>query len=192
MLWTAGRLLDELFASLAYSGPFEGSYEQLCFPRRREELARYQGSCREAESSVQTDPKTPASTTSRSIELIVNWIYKADSTLRLPYQDNLGALIHEPTFKQAVGEVVLNKARLMTEFGNRAVHDNRPIPEPASAAVVRELFHVCYWLAHTYTRGKKPPPGLAYNQRRCRTVNTSRITARGEAPGVGSVAGSAG
>jgi type I site-specific restriction endonuclease len=33
--------------------------------------------------------------------------------VRLPYQDNLGALIHEPTFKEAAGEAVFSKARLI-------------------------------------------------------------------------------
>ena len=34
------------------------------------------------------------------------------STIRaqLPYQDNLSALIHEPSFKQAAGEAVFSKA----------------------------------------------------------------------------------
>jgi len=116
-----------------------------------------------AEASIQTDPRTSCFYARRATELIVNWIYKADSTLRLPYQDNLGALLHEPTFKQAVGEAVFNKAVLITRIGNRAVHDNRAIPESASVAAVRELFHVCYWLAHTYARGPKPAPGLTYN-----------------------------
>ncbi len=116
-----------------------------------------------AEASIQTDPRTSCFYARRATELIVNWIYKADSTLRLPYQDNLGALLHEPTFKQAGGEAVFNKAVLITRIGNRAVHDNRTIPESASSAAVLELFHVCYWLAHTYARGAKPEPGLTYN-----------------------------
>ena len=116
-----------------------------------------------AEASITTDPRTSCFYTRRATELIVNWIYKADSTLHLPYQDNLGALLHEPTFKQAVGEAVFNKAVLITRIGNRAVHDNRAIPETVSVAVVHELFHVCYWLARTYARGAKPAPGLAYN-----------------------------
>ena len=126
-------------------------------------MARYLRGRDKAEASVQSDPRTSCFYARRAAELIVNWIYKADSTLRLPYQDNLGALLHEPTFKQAVGEAVYNKAVLITRIGNRAVHDNRAIPESASVAAVRELFHVCYWLAHTYARGAKPAPGLTYN-----------------------------
>jgi len=126
-----------------------------------------------AEASIKDDPRTSCFYARRATELVVNWIYKADSALHLPYQDNLGALLHEPTFKQAVGEAVFNKADLISRIGNRAVHDNRAIPESASAAAVRELFHVCYWLAHTYARGSKPSPDLAYDPKaaaRCTTA----------------------
>ena len=116
-----------------------------------------------AEASVRADPRTACFYARRATELIVNWLYMADSSLHLPYQDSLGALLHEPTFKQAVGEAVFNKAVLISRIGNRAVHDNRAVPESASSAAVRELFHVCYWLAHTYARGEKPAPGLTYN-----------------------------
>jgi type I restriction enzyme R subunit len=42
--------------------------------------------------------------------------------LRLPCQDNLSALIHEPSFKQAASEAVFSKARVINTLGNRAVH----------------------------------------------------------------------
>ena len=32
------------------------------------------------------------------------WLYRHDASLKLPYPDNLNELIHEPTFKAAVGE----------------------------------------------------------------------------------------
>jgi hypothetical protein len=36
--------------------------------------------------------------------------FKFDRSLRLPYQDNLSALIHEPTFKAAAGPVFHRRA----------------------------------------------------------------------------------
>ena len=38
------------------------------------------------------------------------------------------------------------------DLGNNAVHSHRAVPTTASTAAVRELFHVCYWLARTYAR----------------------------------------
>ena len=40
-------------------------------------------------------------------------------TLKLPYQDNLSALIHEPTFKALAGEAVFSKARVITRSATR-------------------------------------------------------------------------
>ncbi len=117
----------------------------------------------QAETSARSDARTACFHARRALELLVHWVYKADSNLRLPYQDNLSALIHEPTFKQAAGAAVFNKARVIVTLGNRAVHSPRPI-DPADALVaVKELFHVCYWLAHTYARSAKPASGLTFN-----------------------------
>ena len=37
------------------------------------------------------------------------------------------------------------------------------LPAAAADASIRELFHVCYWLAHTYARGAKPSPRIAFD-----------------------------
>ena len=116
-----------------------------------------------AEENAHGDPRTSAFHARRALELTVRWAYKADATLHLPYQDNISALLHEPTFKQTAGEAVFNKARLIVSIGNRAAHDARAIPEQAAAVAVEELFHVCYWLAHTYARGTQPDPQLTFD-----------------------------
>ena len=80
--------------------------------------------------------------------------------LKLPYQDNLSALIHEPTFKQAVGEAVFSKARVINTLGNRAVHGHRAIPPEDALVAVREL-HTRLGQARIAAAqaGLKPPPG---------------------------------
>jgi hypothetical protein len=42
----------------------------------------------------------------------LGWAFTYDSALHRPYQDNLSALIHEPTFKNAAGEAIFEKLRL--------------------------------------------------------------------------------
>ena len=78
-----------------------------------------------AEAAVHTDPRTACFYARRTLELAVRWTYKHDVDLRLPYQDNLSALIHEPNFRQAAGEAVFSKARVIKTLGNRAVHSHR-------------------------------------------------------------------
>ena len=116
-----------------------------------------------AELLVHADPRTACFYARRALELAVAWAYKHDSLLRLPYQDNLGALIHEPTFKAVAGEAVFSKARVINTLGNQAVHSHRPIQESDALSALRELFHVGYWLARSYARGAKPTPGLAFD-----------------------------
>ncbi|MFZ5491926.1 MAG: DEAD/DEAH box helicase family protein [Pseudomonadota bacterium] len=115
-----------------------------------------------AEAAVHADPRTACFYARRALELVVTWAYKHDAALRLPYQDNLSALIHEPSFKQAAGEAVFGKARVINTLGNRAVHGQRGIPFDDALAAVRELFHVAYWLARTYGRTGRPAPDLAF------------------------------
>lgn len=116
-----------------------------------------------AEALAYPDARTACFYARRGLELLVHWLYKHDAALKLPYQDNLSALIHEPTFKTTVGVAVFNKAVLINRLGNQAVHGNRPVQQFDAMTAVRELFHVTYWLAHTYARGVKPPPGLAFD-----------------------------
>jgi type I restriction enzyme R subunit len=86
-----------------------------------------------------------------------------DSGLRLPYQDHLSALIHEPTFRQIVGDVIFNKARVIKDLGNLAVHSQRPVRQVDALTATKELFHLSYWLAHTYSTGAKPAAGLTFD-----------------------------
>jgi type I restriction enzyme, R subunit len=116
-----------------------------------------------AATAAHPDPRTACFYARRALELAMSWTYKADPALRLPYQDSLSALIHEPSFKAAAGEAVFVKARLINQLGNRAVHGQRPVQAADALAAVRELFHVGYWLARTYARGARPAPGLAFD-----------------------------
>jgi len=115
-----------------------------------------------AEATAYPDPRAACFYARRALELAVAWAYKHDAALRLPYQDNLSALIHEPSFKLAAGEAVFNKARVINTLGNRAVHGHNTMPAEDALAAVGELFHVCYWLARTYAGDTRPAPNLAF------------------------------
>jgi len=116
-----------------------------------------------AEAAAYPDPRAACFYARRALELAVAWAYKHDAALRLPYQDNLSALIHEPSFKLAAGEAVFNKARVINTLGNRAVHGHNAMPADDALAAVGELFHVCYWFARTYARDARPAPNLAFD-----------------------------
>ena len=129
---------------------------------RREWRAVFDSAAK-AEASVHGDPRAACFYARRTLELAVNWAYKHDAALRLPYQDKLSALIHEPSFKKAAGEAVFSKARVINTLGNRAVHSHRAVPEADALVALRELFHVTYWFARTYARAGRPARGLAFD-----------------------------
>jgi len=116
-----------------------------------------------AEALVVPDPRTACFYTRRTLELAVTWLYKSDSALKLPYQDNLSALIHEPSFKNAVGAKIFVKAKLIKDLGNLAAHSHKPLQQLDSMTAVRELFHICFWLARTYGKAAKPADGLTFD-----------------------------
>jgi len=116
-----------------------------------------------AEGLVYPDARAACFYTRRTLELAVMWLYQHDRTLTLPYQDHLSALIHEPSFRQAVGPAIFTKAKLLKDLGNQAVHSTRPVRQYDALTAVHELFHFCFWLTRTYARGAKPADGLTFD-----------------------------
>lgn len=116
-----------------------------------------------AEALAQGDARAACFYARRTLELAVAWMYKHDPALKLPYQDNLSALLHEPSFKTTAGEAVFNKARVITTLGNHAVHSPRAVSTQDAITAVRELFHVSYWFARSYGRVGRPAPGLSFD-----------------------------
>lgn len=121
------------------------------------------GSATKAEAMANTDARTSCFYARRTLEQAVDWLYKHDKSLRLPYQDHLSALIHEPSFRATAGEAIFIKAKLVKDIGNQAVHSARLISPTDALAASRELFHICYWLARTYGQRNRPDPSLRFD-----------------------------
>ena len=116
-----------------------------------------------AESLAHVDARASCFYARRGLELAVKWLYKHDPALTLPYQENLSALIHEPTFRKAAGTTIFNKAQVLVTQGNLAVHSHKLVLQYDAQRAVGELFHIAYWLARTYARGTQPAAGLAFD-----------------------------
>ena len=116
-----------------------------------------------AESLIHPDPRSSCFYARRTLELLVAWLYTYEKKLRLPYQDHLAALIHEPTFRATVGGAVFNKAKILKELGNQAVHSQKGIRTEDAVMAVKELFHICFWLARTYAKSGKPADSLKFD-----------------------------
>ena len=64
-----------------------------------------------------------------------------------------------------MGPTVFTKTVAIKKLGNMAVHSHKPITQLDALTAVRELFHVCYWLARTYAKGVKPADGVVFDQK---------------------------
>ncbi len=118
-----------------------------------------------AEQNTAADPRASCFYARRTLELAVQWMYDADDTLRRPYRTELSALLFEPTFLALVEQPIRTKMDVIRKQGNAAVHDNKRIAPNEAMAVVRELFHVLFWIARTYARTTEyaPPASLTFN-----------------------------
>jgi len=116
-----------------------------------------------AEAMANTDARTSCFYARRTLEMAVAWLYKYDPALKLPYQDHLSALIHEPSFRQVVGDALFTKAKLIKDLGNLAVHSNRKIL--ACRCFDRNPRAVSFLLlaGRTYGQRARPDPGLRFS-----------------------------
>ncbi|WPO42035.1 DEAD/DEAH box helicase family protein [Tardiphaga sp. 42S5] len=117
----------------------------------------------EAERQAGVSPTAATFFAGKAVEVAVKWAFRSDPNLKLPYQDNIAALLHEPTFRKAAGEAVFTKAKYINSLRNRAVHEEKKTSPGDAAGAVKELFHVCFWLARTYARQSKPADGLVFD-----------------------------
>ncbi|MDA9424633.1 DEAD/DEAH box helicase family protein [Bradyrhizobium sp. CCBAU 53380] len=116
----------------------------------------------EAERQAAVSPTAAAFFAGKTVEVAVKWAFRNDPGLKLPYQDNIAALLHEPSFRKVAGDAVFAKARYINTLRNRAVHEERRISPGDATGAVKELFHVCFWFARTYAKAK-PADGLAFD-----------------------------
>jgi type I restriction enzyme R subunit len=116
-----------------------------------------------AEAAARGDPRASVFYARRFLELALAWLYRAEQRLTAPAQDNLAALVHEPSFRRLAGEAVYRKAVLVKDAGNRAVHSNKPVAEAESRAILAEIFQIGFWLARHYARTTPPPDSLAFD-----------------------------
>jgi len=104
-----------------------------------------------AESHIIADPRAACFHARFTLEAAVHWLYRHDRSLRMPYDNSLGALLHEPSFQNLLPQPVFQKARVIQKVGNQAVHNPRPIRQFDALQVVKELHHICFWLVRTYS-----------------------------------------
>ena len=129
----------------------------------RQEYSELYQHATHAESLVYTAPRASCFYTRFTLEQAVLWLYANDAYLRPPYDNSLGALIHEQSFKDNLKPGLFPKIRAIHKIGNIAVHKSTPIKDKDALHLVKELFHFLYWLCRFYSPDGKNLPKTTFN-----------------------------
>ena len=121
-------------------------------------------SATKAESAAMSDPRSCCFYSRYTLEQLVNWLYKNDPSFGNAYENNLGALLAHSSFRRNVPDLVYAKAKFIQKIGNTAAHSTRPIKQFDSLNATKELFHVLYWFARTYTKASPENIVAAFDQ----------------------------
>jgi type I restriction enzyme R subunit len=127
----------------------------------QQEFFAIHDSAKKAESYLTTDARAACWYARMTLEQIVDWLYRYDKNYSC-YDTSLGARVHDPCFKLNAGEAIFTKATVVIGIGNRAAHGKAARATDATTAVT-ELFHISYWLAHTYGEKARPSPSLQFD-----------------------------
>ena len=85
------------------------------FLKEKREYAMFARAAIEAEWVLSTSAAMSAVGSRRALELAVKWCYTADSTMRMPYRENLQSLVHEPSFMNAVDHNTWRKFQFIND-----------------------------------------------------------------------------
>ena len=107
--------------------------------------------CCEAENGIGLNTVTCSILSRRALELGVKWLYANDNDLRIPYNDNLSALVHDITFKNIIDEKLLKQIEYVIKLGNFAVHNNKKISREEAILSLRYLYNFMQWIAYCYS-----------------------------------------
>ena len=116
----------------------------------KREYALFAAAAIEAEKVYNTSPAMSAIGSRKALELAVKWVYSADSTITMPYRDNLQSLIHEPSFRFSVDGNTWAKLPYIIRLGNLAVHTERSITASDALMSLQALFEFIEWIDYCY------------------------------------------
>lgn len=121
------------------------------FLKQNKIFNNFSDACCEAENGIGLNTVTCSILCRRALELGVKWLYANDNDLRIPYQNNLSALVHDITFKNIIDEKLLKQIEYIIKLGNFAVHNNKRISREEAILALRYLYNFMQWISYCYS-----------------------------------------
>ena len=121
------------------------------------EWPELQAHAKQAEATVNADPRSSCFYSRYTLERTVYWMYEFDAWLartKPKYDTTLNTLINQAEFKRSLSSTVFPKIKAVQKAGNNAVHSERKVLPPESTQSLKELHHFLYWFYRTYSSAK--------------------------------------
>lgn len=120
---------------------------------------------RTAEAYALRDPRGSLLYSRRTLEQLVDWLYQADSSLRVPLKDDLNNRLRAAEFQAVVPSMVREKMHAIRKLTNNGVHGSQPVSTQISLFALAELFHTTIWMATFYAKDPslRPAPSSKFD-----------------------------
>lgn len=120
------------------------------FLKDKTEFTDFAQPCIDAEKGLMVSPENCALFTRRALERAVNYMYKNDIDLQMPYRDNLSALVNEYTFKEIVPHEIYDGIKYIIRLGNLAAHTGRKVKREEAVLSLNNLYRLVNWINYSY------------------------------------------
>ena len=114
-----------------------------------------------AEKVLHIDPASCVFNCRRAMEFAVKWMYSVDSSLTMPWDDKLAALINDDAFREIVGVDIFERMKVIRVLGNRTAHKSKKITVEEATHCLENLYifldFVAYCYADEYTESQFDP-----------------------------------
>jgi type I restriction enzyme R subunit len=120
------------------------------FLQNNKEFQAFASACIEAEQSIVSSPALCALGVRKGAELAVKWLYSVDKNLKMPFKDNLSALIFNPSFVDTVDDEIMGKLKFIIKLGNFAAHTGKNITRQEATLSLGSLFDVVLFIDYCY------------------------------------------
>jgi type I restriction enzyme R subunit len=120
------------------------------FLQNNKEFQTFASACIEAEQSIASSHALCALGVRKSAELAIKWLYSVDKNLKMPFKDNLSALIFNPSFVDTVDDEIMGKLKFIIKLGNFAAHTGKNITRQEATLSLGSLFDVVLFIDYCY------------------------------------------
>ncbi|MBK8968692.1 MAG: DEAD/DEAH box helicase family protein [Lewinellaceae bacterium] len=125
--------------------------------------AAFADTAREAEQNALLRPMYAAVLCRKGAEQWVQWLYRNDPDLELPYDTSFNALLHHPDLKALLGQELFQAFDLIRRTGNNAAHSKAKIKAGEALLVVKKLYRIARWTVKLYSETTPDIPDFDTN-----------------------------